>query len=223
MRKYRLAIWDWNGTLQNDATHIYERCVRRIFQHFVLPCPSFETYRREIAHNYMEFYQKYGVPSHVTNDQLNRIFRSGIQEKEHRPPLFPDTRTTLQKTADLVEKQHLVSGCPEDILQEELTHHRLTHFFSHIVGDVCNKVEAFQHLMEEHRTHGEDTLIIGDFSHDALAAKAVGAQAIICTRGFHSRPYLESLGSTLEGVLLVDSLGEIPHFLSELTPSLPSR
>lgn len=223
MRKYRLAIWDWNGTLQNDATHIYRKGVRRIFQHFGLPCPSFAMYRREIAHNYMEFYQKYGVPSHITNNELNGIFRGGIQEKEHRPPLFPDTRATLQRTADLVEKQHLVSGCPEDVLQEELTHHHLTHFFTRIVGDVCNKVEAFRRLMEEHRAQGKDTIIIGDFSHDALAAKAVGAQAIICTRGFHSRPYLESLGNTLDGVTLVDSLGEIPHLLSQLTPSLPSR
>ncbi|MBI2636304.1 hypothetical protein HYW84_03185, partial [Candidatus Peregrinibacteria bacterium] len=78
MRKVRLAIWDWNGTLQNDATHIYKECVRRIFRHFALPCPSFEVYRREIAHDYMEFYQRHGVPSHVTNDELNGIFRSGV-------------------------------------------------------------------------------------------------------------------------------------------------
>lgn len=218
MRTYRLAIWDWNGTLQNDATHLYRKGVRRIFQHFGLPCPPYATYRREIAHNYMAFYQKYGVPSHITNKELNAIFRSGIQEKDHRPPLFPDTRTTLQHTADFVDKQHLVSGCPEDILHIDLAHHRLTHFFARIVGDVCNKAEAFQRLMEEHRTHGEETVVIGDFSHDALAAKEVGAQAIICTRGFHSRPYLESLGKALDGVLLVDSLGEIPSLLSPLTP-----
>ncbi|OGJ64121.1 hypothetical protein A3E47_03665, partial [Candidatus Peribacteria bacterium RIFCSPHIGHO2_12_FULL_54_10] len=189
MRKVRLIIWDWNGTLQNDATHIYE-CVRRIFRHFALPCHSFEVYRSEIVHNYMEFYQRHGIPSHITNDDLNSIFRSGVEERSHQPNLFPDTRHTLQKTAEIVEKQHLVSGCPEDILKKELLHHNLTHFFARIVGDACDKAEIFGKLMEEHRVRGEETLVIGDFSHDALAAKAAGAQAILCTRGFHSRPYL---------------------------------
>ncbi|MBI2117809.1 hypothetical protein HYT95_02820 [Candidatus Peregrinibacteria bacterium] len=114
MRKVRLAIWDWNGTLQNDATHIYDGCVRRIFRHFALPCPSFEVYRREIAHDYMEFYQRHGVPSHVTNDELNGIFRSGVEGRSHQPNLFPDARHALKKTAEILEKQHLVSGCPED-------------------------------------------------------------------------------------------------------------
>lgn len=223
MRKYRLAIWDWNGTLQNDATHIYEGCVQRIFQHFGLPCPPFETYRRELAHNYMEFYQRHGVPRHVTNEELNGIFRRGVQESGCRPDLFPDARETLRKTAATVEKQHIVSGCPEDILKEEITHHDLTHFFSHIVGDACNKTEIFARLMEEHQVSGAETLVIGDFSHDAFAARATGAKAILCTRGFHSREYLESLGSELDGVLLVESLREIPNLLTELTPSLPAR
>lgn len=220
MQRYRLIIWDWNGTLQNDATHIYEGCVQRIFRHFHLPCPSFEVYRSEIAHNYMEFYQRYGVPPHVTNDELNSIFRSGVEERGNHPPLFPDVRVTLQKAADLVEKQHLVSGCTEDILKKELAHHNLTHFFSSIVGDACNKADVFQQLMKEHQVHGEETMVIGDFSHDAFAAKAAGAHAILCTRGFHSRPYLESLGHALNGVTLVDSLQEIPHILTHLTPAL---
>lgn len=220
MRKYRLAIWDWNGTLQNDATHIYEKCVRRIFRHFTLPCPSFTTYRSEIAHNYIEFYQRHGVPAHVTNEELNSIFRSGTRESSDPPDLFPDARIVLQKTAKIVEKQHLVSGCPADILQEELTHHNLTHFFSRTIGDACNKEQIFQTLMEEHRVSGTETLVIGDFSHDAFAAKAVGAHAILCTQGFHSRPYLESLGNQLDGVTLVDNLQEIPQLLSSLTPVL---
>lgn len=76
--------------------------------------------------------------------------------------------------------------------------------------------------MEEHQVRGEETVVIGDFSHDAFAAKAAGAQAILCTRGFHSRPYLESLGHALDGVPLVDSLQEIPHILTHLTLSLPA-
>ena len=74
--------------------------------------------------------------------------------------------------------------------------------------------------MEEHQVHGEETLVIGDFSHDAFAAKAAGAEAILCTRGFHSRAYLESLGSTLDGVTLVESLQEIPHLLTQRAPAL---
>lgn len=222
MSPYRLAIWDWNGTLQNDAAHIYG-CVRRIFRHFALPCPSWETYRKEISHNYMEFYQRHGIPPHVTKDELNGIFRNKREKRSARPRLFPDTRHALQKTAGMVEKQHLVSGCPEDILSEELASHNITHFFSHIIGDACDKAKIFRCLMEEHRVRGEETLIIGDFSHDAFAAKATGAHAILCTRGFHSREYLESIGTMLEGTILVENLREIPLLLQKLTPALPSR
>lgn len=222
MPPYRLAIWDWNGTLQDDAAHIHG-CVRRIFRHFAIPCPSWETYRREISHNYMEFYQRHGVPPHITKDELNNIFRSGIEERRARPRLFPDTRHALRKTAGMVEKQHLVSGCPEDILSEELASHNIAHFFSRIIGDACDKAEIFQRLMKEHRVRGEETLIIGDLSHDAFAARAAGAHAIICTRGVHSREHLESMGNALDGIILVESLQEITTLLQKLTPVPPSR
>lgn len=223
MRKPRLVIWDWNGTLQNDAMYMYERGVRGIFRHFNLPCPPFARYRKEISHNYKEFYQRHGIPSHITNDDLNTIFLAGLRKDQERADLFPDARDTLREMASIVEMQHLVSGCPDGTLQEELHFHNLAHAFERVVGNVCDKASVFTDLMRAHGVRGTETLVIGDFSHDAFAAKAAGAQAIICTRGFHSRPYLESLGDQLDGVTIVDNLGEIPRLLSPLTPALPAR
>lgn len=226
MQKYRLAIWDWNGTLQDDANTLYTCGVQRIFQHFGLPCPPLTQYKREVNHNFMEFYRRHGIPEHVTADDLNTIYKEGLQERGYgtSTPLFPDAVDVVRESSTVIAIQHLVSGCALDILRADVERHGLTPYFTKIIGDVRDKVRVFADLMEKEGVIGSETLVIGDFSHDALAAHAVSAHPILCTRGFHTREDLEPLLDQIPTLRLIDTLAELPDLLHQpITPFPPQQ
>ena len=58
MQQINGVVFDWSGTLSNDAQVLYE-AVMRIFDRLEHPHISFREFKRELVIPYMEFYHKY--------------------------------------------------------------------------------------------------------------------------------------------------------------------
>lgn len=214
MRKFRLCIFDWNGTLQDDVHHIYECGTRRIFAHFGLPCPTLDEYRHEVRADFMEsFYWPHGVPKDVTAQDLNAIMIAGFKEKAVTAALFADAPAVVAELRRRGYELVIVSGYPSVELMAAAARNGLYGYFSRLIGDVRDKPAAFSNLMDEFNVEGGDTAAVGDTVEDALAAGRVGATPYICPRGFHPFERIEAMRDRVPSLVIIGSLADLlPHF-----------
>src|SRR5271168_5405173 len=74
--RYKLAMYDWNGTLANDV-NIGFACVLEIFRIFGphLKTPEMEDWRIYNGNaNFLDFYHDRGIPRSVTIDQMRDVW-----------------------------------------------------------------------------------------------------------------------------------------------------
>ncbi len=214
MRKYRLCILDWNGTLQDDLHHIYECGVQRIFRHYGLACPTLDEYRHEVTADFMgSFYWPRGIPRDASAADLNAIMAEGFKEKGTPPPLFPDAIAFVEALAVRGYPMVVASGYATAKLDAAVGRSGLGKHFLKVVGDVRDKPSAFADLMEAAGVDHAETVVVGDTVEDIEGAKAVGVMPLVCTRGFHPR---DRLAKALEGVpyfAICDTLTDLLRYL----------
>lgn len=206
----KLAIWDWNGTLQNDARHFYEAGARRIFANFGLPCPDFDTHRRECQHDWLSYYHAKGVPADVGPEALNAILHRGLAELGPAP-IFDDALAIVEAFQDAHVINVLASGQVSHILEAEVRRHVFE--FAAMVGGVKDKPAAFRERMTAATVTPNETIVIGDMVNDAEAAQAVGCRSFICPRGFHAPDYLLAAQPRLPNMKVIATLAELRYLL----------
>lgn len=214
MRKYRLCILDWNGTLQDDLHHIYECGVQRIFRHYGLACPTVEEFRHEVTADFMgSFYWPRGIPREASAADLNAIMAEGFKEKGVPPELFPDAVAFVETLAVRGYPMVVASGYATAKLDAAVARSGLGKHFLKVVGDVRDKPAAFADLMELAGADHSETVVVGDTVEDIEGAVAVGATPFICTRGFHPEDRLRQALSASSYFAICDSLTDFLRYL----------
>jgi phosphoglycolate phosphatase-like HAD superfamily hydrolase len=205
-----LFLFDWNGLLVNDCPVLYEHGVCAIFRHFGVPAPTLEQYRNEVSSNFMPFYAKYGVAG-ATAEELNRIMFRGLAQAGKEPPLFPDTRGTLEilYRGRANHVLAIVSGYQKAALSQALLTHDIARFFHEVHGNARDKAPLIRDLMARYGIPPERTVYIGDTADDAIAAHAAGVIPYICPRGFHSRERIEGIRSAVPTLVVIETLSEL--------------
>jgi len=221
-RLFDLVIWDWNGTLQNDLHYIYDNAVKVIFEKYSVPCPTLDEYRDGICPDFMQWYWKQGIPRETTRDDLNAILKQSIKDHGRPAELFGDAFRVVTTLCERGYQNVLVSAFDITSLSEAIHRNEFTEHFLQVVGDVKDKAPEFDRLIREHNVSAERCVVIGDTVDDALAGHAVGATAIICSRGFHTPKRIEeyfyirrafsSSSSPLAGMHIVESLEDLLPF-----------
>ena len=210
MARKQLIIFDWNGTLQDDLHYIYDCGVRRIFRHFNLTCPDMESYRRQVAADFMgSFYWPNGIPADVTAMDLNAIMKAGIRENSSQPALFPYARETIVRLSDLQVALAVVSGFDTDILLEAIHRNCLAEHLIEVHGSADSKAPVFAGVIDRFGCRPDEVACIGDTVEDAQAAAEVGALPLAVTNGFHYRERLEAAKPTVPGMIIIDSLSDV--------------
>ena len=208
-----LVILDWNGTLQDDVALYYEYSVRRIFARLGLPCPSIEEYRAEVsAADYMQFFWARGIPKAMSGDELYDIVYQDMTRDDARAPLFPDVAQMLQ-TIGRGRSLVRVSSMNAPNLDATVDRHGVRQHFARVYGGVRDKRAAFANACLDLCIPFERACAIGDMADDARAAHAAGIPSILCPRGHHSRARLEGVRTEIPGLVIVETLEEIPALL----------
>ncbi|WP_327087334.1 HAD hydrolase-like protein [Nonomuraea sp. NBC_01738] len=189
-------IWDWNGTLFHDLDAVVS-ATNEVFEPYALPALDAEGFRAAYTRPIWVFYERMlGRP--LEDGEFERM-DTGFHDHYFRFStscgLADGALTSLQGWAGT---QSLCSMAPHAHLVPLVESFGISGHFTRVDGLLGplggeKAVHMAAHL-EALGVQAAETLVIGDSVDDGLAARHVGAEAVLYTGGMTPRSELESVG-----------------------------
>lgn len=218
--RYKLAIFDWNGTLIDDSfanwagSNATLKAANR-------PEITLETYRETMDFPLIHFYNRNGIDSdtYLSNiEAFNAAFFEVYSVEQKKAPLRKGTMELLDALLDKNVELMILSNHVQDHLEEQLAERHVHGKFKHICGNpVFNrkaltrmtKQDRLQKLLDEQNYNPKDAFIIGDSLEEPEIAEKFGMTSISVTWGCFA-----------ESRLRKSPTHHVIHDLSELLPIL---
>jgi phosphoglycolate phosphatase len=187
----RHIIFDWNGTLIDDvdlAVNAVNRCGRV----YGVPPVTRESYRERFCFPIRDFYSAIGfdLNRHSFADIMNTyldVFDSSIGNCS----LHDGVEQLLVELGMNGYRLSILSACEQGTLLRIVENTGLARHFAHVVGienrHAASKLERASFLQTLAKVPPQETVYVGDTTHDAEVARAVGWEAILVSCG-HQDP-----------------------------------
>jgi len=208
LREYRHIIWDWNGTLLDDAWLCVEVC-NEMLSARGKRAMTLEQYQANFDFPVKDFYPKAGFDFAVEPfEVLAREYVDKYNSRRFECKLRENALAVLNSIADRGLSQSLLSAYHKARLDEAVDFFDIRRFFTEVIGlqdhHAVGKVEEGRLLIEKSGFRPAEILLIGDTVHDYEVAEAVGIDCILIPSGHNSKERLESCG-----VMVMDSLAKL--------------
>ncbi|UJA08579.1 HAD family hydrolase [Streptomyces collinus] len=203
-------VWDWNGTLFHDNDAIIG-ATNAAFAELGLEPITLEQYRTLYCVPVPKFYERLlgRLPTDTEWELMDGVFHRYYTEHRVRCGLTDGAAELLAGWRSAGHSQSLLSMYGHEDLVPLVRGFGIEAHFIRVDGrtgpsggskaeHMVRHLEALTGVVEPART-----VVIGDAADDAVAARHVGARAVLYTGGSHSRASLESIG-----VPVVDTLAE---------------
>ncbi|GAB2911054.1 HAD family hydrolase [Streptomyces heilongjiangensis] len=203
-------VWDWNGTLFHDNEAIIG-ATNAAFAELGIEPLTLERYRELYCVPVPKFYERLigRLPTDEEWDAMDAVFHRYYAEHRVACGLTDGVPTLLADWRSEGHSQSILSMYVHDELVPLVRGFGIEPHFIRVDGrhgpSGGSKAEHMvRHLRRLVGVEPERTVVIGDAADDAVAARHVGARAVLYTGGSHSRASLE----TVPGVPVVDTLEE---------------
>jgi len=213
-RRFRLLVFDWDGTLV-DSTAIIAGAIQRACMDLGLPVPDDEAARFVIGLGLADAL-RHVAPSLPAADypQLSERYRHHYLARDPEIPLFAGAREMLAELDARGFLLGIATGKSRVGLTRALTQQGLAHRF---VASRCAD-EGFPKphpdmllsLMDRCGVEPGETLMIGDTTHDLELARNARASAVAVTYGAHGAAGLAGFSP----LATVSSVGELHAWLT---------
>jgi phosphoglycolate phosphatase-like HAD superfamily hydrolase len=193
-------VWDWNGTLFDDRDAILE-ATNEIFRSYGLPSMELEHYRAVYSRPLWASYER--ILGRALEDgewaRLDAAFHDSYHRLMERCRLAADARHAIDALADVGHTQSVLSMWRHDRLTVAVRELGLGVVFQRVDGLRPEEAGGEKaKFMERHLAalghRATEVVMIGDSVDDALAARHVGARAVLYAGGLQSRAELDRLG-----------------------------
>jgi len=195
--KYRLVVFDWDGTIIDSASTI-AACIRDASRDMGLEVPSHERASHVIGLGLHDALTSAvpGLPA-GRYPEFVELYRKHFRAREDSMQLFAGMRELL----DGLSKKHrlaIATGKSRRGLERALESSNLkTRFVASRCADETNPKPhpaMLLELMDELEVSQYQVLMIGDTSHDMEMARAAGVDALAVTYGAHAEEGLRACG-----------------------------
>jgi phosphoglycolate phosphatase len=196
-RRFRLLVFDWDGTLADSTTRIGE-ALQNACRDIGLPVPSDVAARHVIGLGLADALRT--VAPTLTPErypELSARYRHHYLTQEEDIPLFAGTRELLGELDAAGYLLAVATGKSRDSLDRVLARNGLVDAF-HATrcadeGRPKPDPEMLLHVMDRLAAKPRETLMIGDTTHDLLLARNAGAAALAVAYGAHDAQGLAAL------------------------------
>ena len=181
-------IFDWSGTLSDDFTPVYQASML-VFKKLGREPISKEEYRKEFTLPYMVFWNKY-FPK-LTKEEGDKLYVEAIHQVDE-PILYDGVKTELERLKSLGINMIVISSHPHDKLMKEATNYGVQSLFQEINGSIHDKTETIFDILQRNNFDPNQTMYVGDMTHDIDAGKKAGVVTVALGWGYQSKEVLIS-------------------------------
>jgi len=212
MLNYRHIIWDWNGTLFDDAWLSVE-LINAILRKRQLPPVDAQRYQQDFDFPIREYYRRVGFDfAKEPYEALAAEFIAAYDRRNVECGLQPHADEVVHRFADGGYAQTILSATEQTRLETMVARFpALRSHFARLVGlddfYAASKVDNGKRLIAELALAPQEVVLIGDTTHDFAVARAMGIDCILVPSGHHPREKLAQCDARL-----VNSLAELLCF-----------
>lgn len=198
--KYKVVIWDWNGTLADDVQASLQ-ATNRIFAGRNMPAISLEQYYACIDAPISKFYEHFF--------DLNVVPMSELGEEFYRYyPLYFEglhdgVKELLQELQEQGVRQLILTSGNTNVVSCDLTRYGIRDYFEAVLGAddllAAEKVERGLTWIRQQNIPPAEMVLLGDTLHDYDAARAMGVDCILGAIGHQSEKDLRTAGVPVVG------------------------
>lgn len=205
MKTYTHIIWDWNGTLFDDAWLCVE-IMNALLQKRSKPQITYPQYLNIFDFPVKDYYRRAGFD--FAEESFEILAAEYIHEYDTRQiecTLQPHAQEVLQAYHDRGITQSILSACHQDRLDQIVRYFAIRPFFYELVGlsdyyAAC-KISNGKKLLDGLGLPATEVLLVGDTTHDFDVAKELGIDCVLIAGGHHSREKLDSTGAVIKNSL----------------------
>lgn len=197
--KYKHIIWDWNGTLLDDAWLCVE-ILNRMLKRRDMKTTSLSEYQMHFDFPVINYYVRLGFDFKKESfDDIAREYVYAYESGRRRCLLRKGVIDIIKQFRAKGFLQSVLSASRQSSLIEALEMFDLKNFFENIVGlddyYAHSKVDAGKKLLENLAVSEKEVLLIGDTTHDYQVACELGVDCLLLPAGHQSRERLLAAGA----------------------------
>ncbi len=210
--RYRHIVWDWNGTLLNDA-HACVSIVSNMMEKRGLNSLTMPRYRREVIFPIIRFYERLGFDfSRETMDDLAVEYIDQYLAAFQNCSLQQGAIEALTMLSERGYTHSVLSAYQQDRLFEAIRHYGLSDCFVKVIGlddyHATSKIENGRQWIKSMDFDRNEVVMVGDMYHDFEVATAMGIDCVLLTCGHQCRSILDRCG-----VPLFDTMDQVSQWL----------
>lgn len=193
------VIWDWNGTLLDDAWLCVE-VLNGMLARRRMPAVDMAAYRNRFRFPVRAYYEEIGFdfvrePFEIVAAE----FISEYDRRRHECRLRRGARSALKTLADAGLAQCVLSVYPQPRLEDATERFGLRPFFDGVFGlpdhHARGKIEAGRRLAAALGPGRGRAVMIGDTLHDHEVAREMGVRLVLVNGGHQSPDRLRACGA----------------------------
>ena len=209
---YKNIIWDWNGTIVDDAW-LFVQIMNKILKKNQLSLISLDDYKQNFCFPIQKYWRGLGFRFTTKSfNKLNANFIKQYQKAMFSPKIHRGMISFLKKIQKQNVKQFVLSASEESLLKNSIHFYKLGSLFDGVYGvdnlNAAGKETLGTVLFETEGLKLSETLMIGDTEYDYVVAKHIGCDVILIAHGHINYNRLLKTG-----VPIVSSLSELGVYL----------
>jgi phosphoglycolate phosphatase len=208
---YKHIIWDWNGTLLDDAWLCVE-IINKVLQRRNLPEITENHYRRIFRFPVIQYYQQLGFDFRKESfEVVSTEFITEYDDRKYQCRLRENAVQTLAAFFERGVSQSLLSAAKHASLNDIIRHFGIDHYFREVSGledhHAFGKTENARRMIAEINCEAQEVLLVGDTVHDYEVAQEIGVNCCLIPGGHQEHQRLAACG-----VKMLTSLEELISF-----------
>jgi phosphoglycolate phosphatase len=197
--RYRHVIWDWNGTLLDDAWLCLEVMNRLLARHR-LPALDAARYEALFTFPVVDYYRALGFDFEAASfEQVGTEFIDGYQAQQHECALQQGALEAFEALAKAGTTMSILSASQRSRLEAQAKHLQVAERFVRLLGldhhYADGKLELGRGWIRELGVAPEQVLLVGDTDHDFHVASDIGVRCVLIPSGHQSRARLLASGA----------------------------
>jgi len=211
MKKFEAVIFDWNGTLIDDAW-LSVKAMNKMLQKRGKKPITIDFYSKVFEFPVINYYKALDLDVENEWEEISQEFIDYYLEEMSAVKLFDDTQFFLNYLHENSIDRGILSAMKHEWLNGHVRKFGIDHFFSFIQGIEDHYGEGKSHLAKKIKTQLNTdpgkVLFIGDTVHDLEVSQTAGFKTILVPRGHNSIERLKETGTTV-----LNSFKEIISFI----------